>query len=51
MMLEYVRAELLRRLKMRQEVLRYTAQVDAKYRALEERRMVERLLHAPRKAA
>lgn len=43
-MLDYVRAELLKRLKARRESLAYSQKFDAKYAALQERRMVERLL-------
>ena len=50
-MIEYVRAALILRLKMRQQSLAYCQKFEKKFAALQERRMVERLLHSPRKAA
>ncbi len=50
-MIEYVRAALILRLKMRHRSLEYTQSFEKNFRKREERRMVERLLHAPRKAA
>ena len=43
-MIEYVRAELIRRLKMRRESMCYCQKLDQKFAAREERRQVARLL-------
>ena len=50
-MIEYVRAELLKRLAYRLAAMRYSEKTDRKFAAITERRQVERLLRAPRKAA
>lgn len=50
-MIEYVRAELIKRLSFRLHAMKYTDQFEKKYHVIQERRQVERLLRAPRKAA
>ena len=50
-MMDYVRAELVKRLRFRLASMRYTEAFEKKHKALEEKRAVERLLHSPRKAA
>ena len=50
-MIEYVRAELLKRLRFHLAALKYTERFERNFRKLEEKRQVERLLHTPRKAA
>ena len=50
-MIEYVRADLLKRLRYRMASMQYAEAFEKKYRKLEEKRQVERLLKAPRKAA
>ena len=49
-MIEYVRSELIKRLAYRLHAMKYAEEVEKKYRRLEERRAVERLLRT-RKAA
>ena len=50
-MIEYVRSELIKRLRFRLNSMKYTERFEKNFRALEEKRQVERLLHSPRKAA
>ena len=50
-MIEYVRAELIKRLSFRLAAMKYAERFETKFRRLQERRQVERLLRAPRKAA
>ena len=50
-MIEYVRAALLLRLKMRKKAMEYSQEFEKKFAALEQRRVIERLLRTPRKAA
>lgn len=50
-MIEYVRAELIKRLSYRLSSMKYAAEFEKKFRRLQERRAVERLLNAPRRAA
>ena len=51
MMIEYVRAALILRLKARHRSLAYCQKFEEIYRKREERRTIERLLRSPRKAA
>ena len=50
-MIAYIRAELIKRLRFRLNSMKYTERFERNYRKLEEKRQVERLLKAPRKAA
>ncbi len=49
-MIEYVRAALILRLKMRHRSLEYTQSFEKNFRKREERRMVERLLNTKKAA-
>ncbi len=50
-MIEYVRAELIKRLSLWLHAMKYTDQFEKKFHVIQERRQVERLLRTPRKAA
>ena len=49
-MMDYVRAALILRLKARKRSMEYSKELDARWKKIEERRQIERLL-LPRRAA